>query len=60
MSNETRHEALGPVLQKCARSMPPQLPRLSSFIKDRAEDFLRLDTAVFGINSQGVARKLLR
>jgi methyl-accepting chemotaxis protein/outer membrane murein-binding lipoprotein Lpp len=51
MSNETPHEALGPVLQECARSMPQLLPRLSSVIKDREEDFLRLGAAVFGINS---------
>ena len=54
MSNETPHDALGPVLQECARSMPLLLPRLSSVIKDREDDFLRLGSTVFGINSQAV------
>ncbi|GAB6110630.1 methyl-accepting chemotaxis protein [Desulfomicrobium salsuginis] len=52
MSNETAPNPLGPVLVECARGLPALLPRLSSVIKDREDDFLRLGTTVFGINSQ--------
>jgi methyl-accepting chemotaxis protein len=59
MSNENRpetpHDALGTVLTECARGIPSLLPGLSSVIKDREEDFLRLGTTIFGINSQAGA-----
>ena len=59
MSNESQmnahHEALSAVLEECARGIRPLLPRLSCVIKDREEDFLRLGTTVFDINSRAGA-----
>jgi len=51
----SEHEPLGPVMEECARNLTALLPRLSSVIKDREEDFLRLGSTIFGINSQAVA-----
>lgn len=51
----TPDDALGPVLDECARNIPQLLPRLSGVIKDREDDFLRIGTTVFGINSQAKA-----
>jgi methyl-accepting chemotaxis protein len=55
--NEPRapHDALDAVLDDCARTIPRLLPRLSGVIKDREDDFLRLGSTVFGINSQANA-----
>jgi methyl-accepting chemotaxis protein len=59
MSNENQpneiQDTLGVVLEECARGILPLLPRLSSVIKDREEDFLRLGTTVFDINSRAGA-----
>ena len=56
MSNESQtyahHEALTAVLEDCALGILPLLPRLSCVIKDREEDFLRLGTTIFDINSR--------
>jgi len=46
------HEPLALVLEDCAGRLPELLPRLSSVIKDREEDFLGLGATVFGINSK--------
>ena len=54
-NDSTTHSTNGPlglVMEECARSLAPLLPRLSCVIKDREEDFLRLGSTVFGINSQ--------
>jgi methyl-accepting chemotaxis protein len=48
-------DALRPALEACASAIPPLLPRLSGVIKDREDDFLRLGSTVFGINSQAGA-----
>ena len=51
----SEHDAIRSAMEGCARAIPPLLPRLSGVIKDREEDFLRLGSTVFGINSQAGA-----
>jgi methyl-accepting chemotaxis protein len=46
------HDTLRRVMDGCAQRLPELLPRLSKVIKDREEDFLRLGSDVFVINSQ--------
>lgn len=55
ITTPAEHDALRSSLDACACAVRPLLPRLSGVIKDREEDFLRLGSTVFGINSQAGA-----